>query len=344
MRRTGALVLASLGLFAASDRALARADKKPTPEPFYRKYLVSGDPLDDKIVEQEKRVAASPDDASLRNDFGNLLAQRRFAPEAAEQYEIAMKLDPKNFISAYNLGLVRETEGKISAAISAYERSIKRKPGFPQSRFRLGRLYEQTNRPESAVHEYAAALWIDPGMKDPKRNPLVVDSELIYLASLENYRRDVAVASMANSHVYFDTDRFRKLPTTRAISSKEVSKDESADEDESLAPRDVGSPTSAPGATRAGEPARSGVNAKPASGGQALPPGAGRAAPGVRRTPLPGRPGPPAPAAPATAPTPVPAPAESAEPAPNNPETPPESAPEPPPSPSQDVEPSRTSP
>ncbi|HKD19371.1 MAG TPA: tetratricopeptide repeat protein [Thermoanaerobaculia bacterium] len=337
MRKPLAFVFAALAIFAGSDLAFARGDKKPTPEPFYRKYLVKGDPLDDAIAEQEKRVEASPDDAGLRNDFGNLLAERRFAAEAAEQYEIAIKLDPHNFISAYNLGLVRETEGKISAAISAYEKSIKRKPGFPQSRFRLGRLYEQTNRPESAVQEYAAALWIDPGMKDPKRNPLVIDSELVYLASLANYHRDVAVASMADSNVYFDTDRFRKLPTTRAISSKEA---EGGEEEAPLAPRDVGSPTTAPGATRAGEPARGGVNAKPAAG-QALPPGAARPAPapGMRRTPLAGRPGPPT-AAPAPVTTPVPVPPESAEPAPNNPETPPESVPEPSTTPSPDVEPS----
>jgi hypothetical protein len=330
-----------MALVAVSDLAFARADKKPTPEPFYKKYLVAGDPLDDKIVEQEKRVAASPDDASLHNDLGNLLAQRRFPKEAAEQYEIAMKLDPKNFISAYNLGLVRETEGKISSAISAYQHSIKRKPGFPQSRFRLGRLYEQTNQASSAVHEYSAALWIDPGMRDPKRNPLVIDCQLIYLASLANYHQDVAVASMVDAHVYFDTDRFRKLPTTRAISSKEA---EGNEEETAPPPRDVGSPTTAPGATRAGEPARGGVNARPASG-QALPPGAARPvqqpvpATGARRTPVPGRPGPPA-AAPAPAPTPPP-PAESAEPSPQgNPETPPESAPEPSTTPS-DVEPSR---
>jgi hypothetical protein len=338
MRRPGALVLAALGFVAVSDLAFARADKKPTPEPFYKKYLVAGDPLDDKIAEQEKRVAAAPDDASLHNDLGNLLAQRRFPEEAAQQYEIAIKLDPKNFISAYNLGLVRETEGKISAAISAYQRSIKRKPGFPQSRFRLGRLYEQTNQASSAVHEYAAALWIDPGMRDPKRNPLVIDCQLVYLASLANYHQDVAVASMVDANVYFDTDRFRKLPTTRAISSKEAE----GSEEEAPAPRDVGSATTAPGATRAGEPARGGVTARPAAG-QALPPGAARPAqapaPGVRRTPLPGRPGPPS-AAPAAAPTPAPAPAESAEPPPQgNPETPPESAPEPSTTPS-DVEPS----
>lgn len=330
----------AFGLAVAAGLPAARAaasDKKSPPEPFYRKYLVPGDPLDDRIVEQEHRVEAHPDDASLRNDFGNLLAERRFPAQAAEQYEIALKLDKKNFISAYNLGLLRETEGKVSDAISAYRRSIKRKPGFPQSRFRLGRVYEQTNQPQSAVYEYAAALWIDPGMRDPKRNPLVVDCELIYLASLANYRRDVAVATMTDGKVYFDTERFRTLPTNRAIGSKEV---EGEPETESAAPRDVGAPAAPPGASVA-EPGRRGTAARPGAPPAAAPPVAapppGMLAPSERPQPGMRRPHPPA------SPTPVPVPPsaaapppESVEPAPTPevpPETPPEAAPE--------VEPSR---
>ena len=303
-----------LGLAAAAVAAQSSdSGAKPTPAPFYRQYLVPGNPLDDKIVEQEHRVEASPDDANLRNDFGNLLALRRFPKEAAEQYEKALHLDKKNFISAYNLGLVRETEGKLSEAISAYQRSIKRKPGFPQSRFRLGRAYEHANQLDDAVKEYAAAMWIDPGIRDAKRNPLVIDSELIYLASLVNYQRDMAVASMDDAHAYFDNDRFRKLPVDRAISSKEVE----PEEDQEPAPRNVGAAGST-GATGAAEP--------PARRGQRAP-----AAPGAARPKTTPRTVQPAPA-----PTPPP---ETVEPPPETiPEAPaPESAPEPP---TQEVEPS----
>ena len=305
---------------AGGAAAIASDSKKAPPEPFYRKYLVPGTPLDDQIIEQEKRVEAHPDDANLRNDFGNLLAERRFPNEAAEQYEIALKLDKKNFVSAYNLGLVRESQGRTRDAISAYEKSIKRKPGFPQSRFRLGRLYEHTNQPQSAVKEYAEALWIDPNMRDPKRNPLIVDCELIYLASLVNYRQDVAVAAMADSHVYFDADRFRKLPTNRSISSKEVEGEAPA---ETVTPREVGAPAS-PGAAGASEPVRHAPRTAPAAGAPAPPPGM-MAAPGERPTPVPRRP--PAPGrpqpAPSVAPSPPPPPAESVEPTPV-PEAPPE--------------------
>ena len=325
------LGLAAAAAAAQSSETTPRpsdADAKPTPAPFYRQYLVPGNPLDDKIVEQEHRVEASPDDANLRNDFGNLLALRRFPKEAAEQYEMALHLDKKNFISAYNLGLVRETEGKLSEAISAYQRSIKRKPGFPQSRFRLGRAYEHDNQPEDAVKEYAAAMWIDPGIRDAKRNPLVIDSELIYLASLVNYQRDMAVASMDDAHAYFDNDRFRKLPVDRAISSKEVEPEEEPEP----APRNVGAgrqhgSDGRRGAAGSPRPARArGAGSGDAAAGNHARGPAARAGRGPRRR----RPRAPAqPCQPAPAPTPPP---ETVEPPPEaSPEAPPpESAPEPP--------------
>jgi hypothetical protein len=328
--KTGAWILA-LGLTSclAAGQTSGNGGKQPPP-PFYRQYLVAGDPLDDRIVEQERRVEASPEDPNLRNDFGNLLALRRFPEQAAEQYEMALTLDKKNFISAYNLGLLRETEGKLSAAISAYQRSIKRKPGFPQSRFRLGRAYEHANQPEAAVKEYAAAMWIDPAIRDPRRNPLVIDSELIYLASLANYQRDMAVASMDDAHVYFDNDRFRKLPVDRAISSMEVEGDEDPE-----APRSVGST----GATGAGT---TGASEPPMRRGQRVTPGQAPGQPGV--VPAGPRPGP---AQGARARTPRPAGTQPGQPAAPPPATetvepPPESAPEstPTPGPPLEVEPS----
>jgi hypothetical protein len=197
-------------------------EKKPR-EPFYRRYLVAGNSLDDKILEQEKRVKADPTSADLRNDFGNLLAARRFPKEAREQYETAMKLDRHHFLAPYNLGLLFETTGETGRAIGAYEKSVDRNRGFPPARFRLGRLYEKRGWKGRAVEQYARALQIDPGMRDPKRNPLVVDSLLLDRVSLENYPRDLAAASMTTEALYADAARLRKLPLDRTLSSGDMS-------------------------------------------------------------------------------------------------------------------------
>ena len=320
---TIALALALAPAIGAGEKVKAAA------EPFYRKYLVPGNRLDDQIVEQERRVEASPEDANLRNDFGNLLAKRRFPEQAAEQYELAAKLDKNNFLALYNLGLLRETEGKTGAAVSAYKKSISRKPGFPPSRFRLGRLYERQGKSDAAIHEYAIAMRIDPSMREARRNPLVVDAELLYLASVQNYSRDLATASMESDQIYVEETRFRHVPVDRALTADEIAEEEAPLEPE---PREIGpegatGPVTEPGARppvrRPGRPPAAEV------GGRARTPGL--------RPPRMNRPTPrpPGSAVPVPAPAPgqaVPPPPDEMEPIgdPAEPETVPEPTPTPP--------------
>lgn len=196
--------------------------EKKSQEPFYRRYLVAGNPLDEKILAQEKRVDADPNSADLRNDFGNLLAARRFPRDARTQYEMAMKLDSHHFLAPYNLGLLYETQGEIGRAISAYEKSVDRNRGFPPARFRLGRLYEKRGSQSRAIAQYARALQIDPGMRDPKRNPLVVDTRLLDRVSLENYPRDMASAAMVSDAAFANQALTRRLPLDRTLSSEDL--------------------------------------------------------------------------------------------------------------------------
>ncbi|HEX9302993.1 MAG TPA: tetratricopeptide repeat protein [Thermoanaerobaculia bacterium] len=196
--------------------------REKSTEPFYRKYLVAGNELDDRIADQERRVEAEPGSADLRNDFGNLLAERHFVEDARLQYEKALELDSTNFLAAYNLGLLFEAEGRPTKAIWAFRKSTARKPGFPQAHFRLGRLYEQRGWDRLAVKEYAKALRLDPQMRDPRTNSLIVDTRLLDRISLENYSRDIAVASMNSDQVFADEGRFHRAPIDRPLSSKEI--------------------------------------------------------------------------------------------------------------------------
>lgn len=214
------LTLLALGNADSSGKTPAKPEK-PKKEPVYRSFLIPGNPLDDKIKEQEKLVEADPKSASLRNDFGNLLALRRFPKEAVEQYEAAMKLDPHNYLAPYNLGIVYETEGKISKAIGSYKKSVDRNRGFPPGLFRLGRLYEKTGHDQKAIETYAKAMRIDPAMRDPQHNPLVVDTLLLDRVSLTNYERDLATASIPADARYAQESRFRNLPYDREIYSNE---------------------------------------------------------------------------------------------------------------------------
>lgn len=257
---------------------LLHARREKSEEPFYRKYLVAGNTLDDRIVEQERLVAAQPDSADLRNDFGNLLAERRFIEEAQAQYEMALELDRSHYLAAYNLGLLWESAGKTGRAIGAYRKSISRKPGFPASHFHLGRLYEQRGWDGLAVKEYAKALRLDPQMRDPRSNALVVDTRLLDRVSLENYPRDIAIAAMNSDQAWADKGRFRNVPTDRPLSSSDVG--------DSPSPEPVDATVTAPPA-QAPPPARIPLQPGQTRPQQGLPPGTPPLAPPPQPTPGP---------------------------------------------------------
>ncbi len=338
MKRTRIVPVAVFASLCALTPSLARGEDpaknpnavNPIADPFYRKYLVPGNPLDDEILAMEKRIEASPDDAHLRNDFGNLLALRHFPEQAAGQYELAAELDASNFIAYYNLGLLRETEGKIGPAIAAYKSSIARKPGFPQSRFRLGRLYEHTGKPDEAVTQYAKALWIDPGMRDPKRNPLVIDSDLMYRASLSIYERDMARATLDRDASFAEEPSFRRIPVDRAVATAEIDEDA----EPATGPREIGAGSGAPTSpsTPGNRRARPATTTAPTDGTMSKQP----RAPGSRPPARGARPGQPQPASPPPgAPVPVvgaprdPTPAVAAPEEPGEPQMQPENVPEP---------------
>jgi hypothetical protein len=70
----------------------------------------------------EHTVKVSPDDSWTQNNAGNcrLLAGNLSGAEAA--YRKALELAPDNYLALYNLGIVREQQGRLSEAIDYYER------------------------------------------------------------------------------------------------------------------------------------------------------------------------------------------------------------------------------
>jgi len=258
----GALVLGVLALGGVKADQHDKASK-PAKEPFYRPYLIPGDPLDDKIREQEKLIDANPGSAALHNDLGNLLARRRFPHEAREQYEIAIKLDKKSYLPYYNIGIVYEMEGHVSKALHSYERCVDLNRGFPPGLFRLGRLYERQGHEQSAIDAYAKALMIDPLMRDPAHNPLVVDTNLLDRAMLAVYQQMLARMSLDADARYADEARFRRLPYDRSIDSGEVEERPAAPAVTPAAPRSPAPIPAAPGQTRPQELAPAPASAIP---------------------------------------------------------------------------------
>ncbi|HEY6148344.1 MAG TPA: hypothetical protein VIZ69_11620, partial [Thermoanaerobaculia bacterium] len=101
-------------------------------------------------------------------------------------------------------------------------KSVDRNRGFPPSRFRLGRLYEQTGKNEAAVEQYAMAFQIDPEMREVRRNPLVADTRLLGRVSVANYSKDMARAGLKTQAAWVDEPRLRRLPVDRPLWSEDM--------------------------------------------------------------------------------------------------------------------------
>jgi len=296
-----------------------KTKKKREGADFYTPYLSSTDAVDQAITDLTARVAARPDEPGLHNDLGNLLARRGFAREAVEQYRAASKLDREFFLADYNEGLLWEKEGRVAPAIAAYQRSIRRKPGFPLSRFHLGFLYEKEGRNSRAVGEYAKALRIDPSLRWPARNPLVVQTRLLYRASLANYDRDLAGASLAGDAEFADHAVWQRLQPQVPVNTSEL-------EPES----DLGADETAPAAPATGRPAVAPIiGGKAGAGGRPVDPRRQQLIDQFRRS-RPGRPN-PAPSRTIVPPPPAPPPPAAVPPPPEDENAPNPAMEEPPP-------------
>jgi hypothetical protein len=306
---------------STSTAAPAPSGKKSHPA-FWEKYLTNDLPLDVAIHDTAKRLAENPKSASLHNDMGNLLARRGFPKEALAEYSEASKLDKQFFLADYNAGLIYEEQRKTEHAINAYLRSIKRKPGFPPAHFHLGLMYERQGKDDQAVEQYAQALRIDPSMRLPSRNPLIVQTRLLYRISLANYSYDIATADLATEQAFVQPEQYKKIQVERPVSAQEVEAAEAEEEPVPQGPAGyVASASAPPSATI---PASTAPMAPAGKGGRPAPTTRPPGSPFVRPAP--------APPPPSTGSNPVmfgpvvtPAP-------PAQPPPPPQPAPEPPPS------------
>ena len=85
--------------------------------------------------------------------------------EAAEHaFQRTLELDPKNFSAAFNLGVVYSRRQQAQPAIQAFEQAIKILPDYAEAHEALGELYLYLNRPQDAVHELEKAVAIAPHM------------------------------------------------------------------------------------------------------------------------------------------------------------------------------------
>lgn len=162
----------------------------------YKPFLDPANPQHRATLDILARLEKTPNDASLHNDLGCLIARDGFWRDALREFETAEKLDKKDGRAPYNAGLVQMTRGKWGAARSAFQKAVNRNPGNWPGWWMLGFAEEMLGNPDTAVKAYERSLRVDTSLFDVRRNPYAVRSRLKARAFLETYDARMARAAL----------------------------------------------------------------------------------------------------------------------------------------------------
>jgi Tfp pilus assembly protein PilF len=86
-----------------------------------------------------KAIALKPDDASMHNNYGLLLAKSGKFPEATAELEKAAQLEPANACKYYyNLGALYTNAGQVDPAIDTFKKGIAADPNCADAYYQIG--------------------------------------------------------------------------------------------------------------------------------------------------------------------------------------------------------------
>jgi tetratricopeptide (TPR) repeat protein len=110
-----------------------------------------------------------PDYVAARLNLGIELAERLNRPkEAIQQFQIAIKADPDNADSYYNLGVVLYQINDVRGAAAQFEKAIQLKPNDIKTQTNLGQVLLASGRTDEAIRHFQSALQIDASSIDAR--------------------------------------------------------------------------------------------------------------------------------------------------------------------------------
>jgi len=119
---------------------------------------------DAAIREFQATIALTSDPALLAQTYANLGAAYRSAgndPEALNDFQQALRLNPRQFNAWLGQGLIARGHGRLDEALADISRSLDLQP-TARGYFELGRTLEQMKRLPDALRAYEQALKLDP--------------------------------------------------------------------------------------------------------------------------------------------------------------------------------------
>jgi len=139
---------------------------------------------------QRELVAASPDDPGALNDLANLLVLGGRLEEAESVYQQALYWAPDSGTVHYNFGLLYQQQDRHEKAVAEFARAVEARPDNAWAYYQMGLSLEAlgTDR-QATIDAYARAFYLDPQLAFADVNPQVIDSRFLTPAMLRAHRQ-----------------------------------------------------------------------------------------------------------------------------------------------------------
>jgi tetratricopeptide (TPR) repeat protein len=113
----------------------------------------------DRVRFFETMVQDAPESARSHRELASVLSDLGQYDRAREEVELALRLDPGNPVTLYNLGNVQLHAGRLEDAIAAYQAALKEDPQQIDSIVNLGNAYSARG------DERTAEIWFRRGLE-----------------------------------------------------------------------------------------------------------------------------------------------------------------------------------
>ena len=123
--------------------------------------------------------------AMAHGNLGSTLEASGRADEAAEQYRLALSLEPGLAYARFNLGRIHVAQGRLDEAVKLYREAIRLDSENGRAHFFLGCVLAELKQADKAFHHLREAARIEPDAVDAQRQ--------LAHASAENGERKAAI-------------------------------------------------------------------------------------------------------------------------------------------------------
>lgn len=126
--------------------------------------------FDTAIASYQQALKINPDDAKTYFNLGNAFNDKGDQGAAIKSYKQTLKIDPRYVLAYNNMGNALKDEGDLVQAIDSYKQALNIEPDYAEVHNNLGNALKDSGNLEQAISSYRRALQVMPDYAEAYNN------------------------------------------------------------------------------------------------------------------------------------------------------------------------------